>query len=880
MIPMILIFAMWTAVSESELAVVCSENNDLYRVMKGNEIKIRRFENPETALKSIKEKSAMMILADKYPDETNSISDAFLNEAQKKGIRLYLEYPSHIPNIDVGDPRHTHWERAVVSSDIFEPSLPKLRILGINDCYFVPVKSEKSFIVVAKVAGLDSADYGLPQETFPILFEHPDRKILVSTTKLSQFITARYSPNDDWKYVWNVILRWLQPDFQTTDLKWNPLVYPSYSKDETLPDDFEHKAFERGVEWFTNSHLLVHESWKDEIEKRQKGFLDGVAPLPESEPPIGDGSYGILEGYSSSIKFDGTQPVRYYLRNDCNGEVSMAMAFGDVIMKNSSYGKIASNINDYIRFNSNICLGPRNDPESPSYGLHGWDTRPEVGGSGNYYGDDNARAILGTIATSALLKTDRWNDSIVRNMIANLRTTGVLGFRQASIIDTDLQKNGWQYYMNQHIIHYAPHYQAYLWAVFIWAYHKTGYEPFLNHAKNAIEMTMIAYPDRWQWTNGIQQERARMLLPLAWLIRVEDTPKHREWIRKIAQDMIRSQDSCGAIGEELGDLSRGSYPPPRSNEAYGTNEASLISKNGDPISDLLYTTNFAFIGLHEASVSTGEDLFINAENKLADFLCRIQVDSKTHPELDGGWFRAFDFNRWDYWGSNADAGWGAWSIESGWTQGWIASVLAMRQMKTSFWDVTENIDIKQSFKKYRETMLPQDPPVLASKTISHDAIGKKIQLLNIPDPRYPGNCVNGLIDGEMAFADHTDFRWHGFEGDNLNTVIDLGEPILIKSIGANFLQSIRVGIFLPKRVEFSVSEDGQNFQSVANIIQSSEDQDTTPSIHLIIEKGLNVKSRYIKVHAENTGVVPDWHSAKGLKAWMFIDEIIVNPSEK
>ena len=131
----------------------------------------------------------------------------------------------------------------------------------------------------------------------------------------------------------------------------------------------------------------------------------------------------------------------------------------------------------------------------------------------------------------------------------------------------------------------------------------------------------------------------------------------------------------------------------------------------------------------------------------------------------------------------------------------------------------------------------------------------------------------------MAFADHTDFRWHGFEGDNLNTVIDLGEPILIKSIGANFLQSIRVGVFLPKRVEFSVSEDGQNFNRVANIIQSSEDQDTTPSIHLIIEKGLNVKSRYIKVHAENTGVVPDWHSAKGQKAWMFVDEIIVNLQE-
>ena len=33
----------------------------------------------------------------------------------------------------------------------------------------------------------------------------------------------------------------------------------------------------------------------------------------------------------------------------------------------------------------------------------------------------------------------------------------------------------------------------------------------------------------------------------------------------------------------------------------------------------------------------------------------------------------------------ADVGWGAWAIETGWTQAWITSVLALRQMRTSFW---------------------------------------------------------------------------------------------------------------------------------------------------------------------------------------------------
>jgi len=695
------------------LVFCCSDDNDLYKVAKDNNIKVSRFDNPEQAIKSSPEGSGVLVLADDYPNEANKIDISLFDEAVKRKLRLYIEYPSALLNITIGESRHTHWERAVVSSDFFHPSLENLSILGINDCYFVPVEVNQSHIVVAKVAGLDSAVYGLPNETWSILFEHPQGNILVATTKLSQFVTARYAPVEAWQTIWKMILQWLQPNKAIPDLKWTPIVRPSYTGNENLPDDIEYKAFIRGVEWFERSRLLVHESWNDEIECRQKGYHDGVAPAPEADLPIGDGRYGFLEGYSSSIRFDGIQPIRYYLRNDCNGEVSMALAFGGLLMHKLAYEEISTNINDFICFNSNICNGPRSDPNSPSYGLHGWDTRPEVGGSGNYYGDDNARGILGTIATSAILNSSRWDEAIIRNLIANLRTTGIYGFRQASIIDTDLQKHGWEYFLNQHVIHYAPHYQAYLWATFLWAYDQTGYKPFLERTRNAIKMTMQAYPDKWQWTNGIQQERARMLLPLAWLIRVDDAPEHRQWLNKIAVDMLKSQDISGAIREELGDLSRGSYPPPRSNEEYGNNEASLINKNGDPICDLLYTTNFAFIGLHESASATNDKLLIDAEEKLAKFLCRIQVRSESHPVLDGAWFRAYDFNRWDYWGSNADAGWGAWSIESGWTQGWIVSVLAMRKMNTSLWDLTANSVVEKQFDKYRKMMLPDEFPKIS-----------------------------------------------------------------------------------------------------------------------------------------------------------------------
>ena len=36
-------------------------------------------------------------------------------------------------------------------------------------------------------------------------------------------------------------------------------------------------------------------------------------------------------------------------------------------------------------------------------------------------------------------------------------------------------------------------------------------------------------------------------------------------------------------------------------------------------------------------------------------------------QLDGAWQRAFDFDAWEYFGSNADLGWGPYCVETGWS---------------------------------------------------------------------------------------------------------------------------------------------------------------------------------------------------------------------
>jgi hypothetical protein len=128
----------------------------------------------------------------------------------------------------------------------------------------------------------------------------------------------------------------------------------------------------------------------------------------------------------------------------------------------------------------------------------------------------------------------------------------------------------------------------------------------------------------------------------------------------------------------------------KSNADYGSDEGSLIFRNGDKASCLIYCCNFALFSLHEAAMATGNKKYWEAVNKLSDFMTRVQVQSKAHKDLDGAWFRGFDFGRWDYWASNSDAGWGVWCTETGWIQGWIVATQVQIMQHQSYWDVTKN----------------------------------------------------------------------------------------------------------------------------------------------------------------------------------------------
>jgi len=174
-------------------------------------------------------------------------------------------------------------------------------------------------------------------------------------------------------------------------------------------------------------------------------------------------------------------------------------------------------------------------------------------------------------------------------------------------------------------------------------------------------------------------------------------------------------------------------------------------------------------------------------------------------------------------------------------------------------------------------MLPRSvEESLAPRKVGHAALGKTVRLAAGPDPRYPGAGPATLTDGILAPADHATGEWIGLEGPDLDATIDLGEEREVRKVTARFLQSVPVGIFRPGRVEVSLSRDGREFGPAAGADATMPDREPGPAV---VEMPIAVegRARYIRVRARSIGKIPDWHHARGLEAWLFADEILVDP---
>jgi hypothetical protein len=142
-------------------------------------------------------------------------------------------------------------------------------------------------------------------------------------------------------------------------------------------------------------------------------------------------------------------------------------------------------------------------------------------------------------------------------------------------------------------------------------------------------------------------------------------------------------------------------------------------------------------------------------------------------------------------------------------------------------------------------------------------------------PKYRGAGDSTFIDGKRGTPAYANAAWQAFEGEDCSVILDLGKVRPVHAVSIGLLSDMGSWIFYPVSISVAVSTDGKTFGSdvtrdlgVPTSMQDGGLQDVPVQVG-------GVEGRYVRVTAKNIGTCPPWHPAKGGKAWIFADEIIV-----
>jgi sialate O-acetylesterase len=158
--------------------------------------------------------------------------------------------------------------------------------------------------------------------------------------------------------------------------------------------------------------------------------------------------------------------------------------------------------------------------------------------------------------------------------------------------------------------------------------------------------------------------------------------------------------------------------------------------------------------------------------------------------------------------------------------------------------------------------------------VNNKAAGAKIIYNSEFSDYYSANGKIALVDGILATDNFQDGSWQGFEGSDLDVIVDLGKAVSAKSISCNFLSANNSWIFLPKKVTVQVSEDGKTYTNIGESSFSAE-KEIKNAVIQTVSFPVKSKLRFIKITALNQGTCPKWHQGAGNKSWLFVDEIVV-----
>ena len=168
---------------------------------------------------------------------------------------------------------------------------------------------------------------------------------------------------------------------------------------------------------------------------------------------------------------------------------------------------------------------------------------------------------------------------------------------------------------------------------------------------------------------------------------------------------------------------------------------------------------------------------------------------------------------------------------------------------------------------------------LAEKfVLIHKAIGKLYKLnstYSLYNRAYAAGGDMGLIDGLRGSDNFADGRWQGYQGQDLDIILDLQKPTEVKKVSVGFLQNSFSWVLMPERVQIWVSNDSSKFVLTKEILNTVDPREDGAIIRDFKSDFSNLTTRYIRIIGKNPGKLPSWHQSAGRESYIFADEIVV-----
>ena len=137
--------------------------------------------------------------------------------------------------------------------------------------------------------------------------------------------------------------------------------------------------------------------------------------------------------------------------------------------------------------------------------------------------------------------------------------------------------------------------------------------------------------------------------------------------------------------------------------------------------------------------------------------------------------------------------------------------------------------------------------------------------------KYAGQGPRTLINDKLASFIFSDSQWIGF--DSLaSATISFKQKTYVKSISIRYLNDMASWIFPPESVSVYINEEPfYNSTTSPELLQEMLPR-KIKSINVPIKKEVTS----LRIEVNNLKSIPTWHEGQGQKAWLFMDEWIVN----